>query len=82
MDGETYTSTQEELEAERAYWAMEDARHDYAAWVDSQMNELESFEAWSLTDLVEELETVRTLTPDQDEIIYELVREIERRRAA
>jgi len=78
----TLTLTGEELEAERAYWAMEDAREDYAGWIEAQVEEPTDFASWPGADLVEELETVRTLTPDQDEIIAELEHEIERRRAA
>ena len=36
----------------------------------------------ALRDLIEELETVRTLTPDQEDVIDELVSEIERRGVA
>jgi len=72
----------EELEAEQAYWTMEDAREDYATWIEARVEGPTDFASWPVADLVEELETVRTLTPDQDEIIAELEHEIERRSAA
>jgi len=77
-----YSPTPEVLETERRYWRDLDRIAEYDAWMETQMEQLENFETWSLADLLEEFETVRTLTPDQEEIIAELEREIERRRAA
>jgi hypothetical protein len=73
--------TPEDVEHEHQYWESMDRIAEYDAWMEAQA-ELESFENWPLGDLVDELETLRTLTPDQVDVIDELVTEIERRRAA
>jgi hypothetical protein len=71
----------EDVEHERQYWEALDRIAEYDAWTEAQAA-LESFESWALGDLFDELETVRTLTPDQEDIIDELVAEIERRGVA
>jgi hypothetical protein len=73
--------TDEELEHEQAYWDAMDRIAEYDTYVEMQAN-LEDFSTWPIDDLIEELETVRILTPDQENVIEELVAEIERRRAA
>jgi hypothetical protein len=76
-----WVPTPEDVEHERQYWEAMNRIADYDAWVEAQA-ELQSFENWPLGDLIDELETVRTLTPDQVDVIDELVAEIGRRVAA
>ena len=66
--------TPEEVEAERQYLALLERIAEYEAYLELQAEEavLEDFETWPLEDLVEELETVRTLTPDDAETIAEI----------
>ncbi|MGI8826201.1 MAG: hypothetical protein ACR2JC_11260 [Chloroflexota bacterium] len=73
--------THDELETERRYWANMDTLAEHDAWVDVQA-QLESFETWPLEDLLVELETVRVLTPDQEDIIAELETAIAARQAS
>jgi len=75
----TWTPTGAELEQERQYWQAMDRAAELDAWTELQA-QLESFEAWSTGDLVDELETLRTLTPDQTDVIEEIEAEIRRRR--
>lgn len=81
MYGPIDTPTAEELEAERCYLEAMDRIAEYDAWIELQA-QLDDFTGWPLADLVEELEIVRTLTPDQADVIAELEAEIARRRAA
>jgi len=71
----------DELETERRYWANMDRIAEHDVWMDVQA-QLESFETWPLDDLLDELETVRVLSPDQESIIAELEGAIARRQAA
>jgi hypothetical protein len=75
----TYAPTEEELACERQYWADLDRIAEYDAYVAAQAEEpdLDDFTTWPLEDLVIELQTVRTLTPDQEDIIAELEAAIE-----
>ena len=72
----------EEIAGEHRCWA-ERARIDGCkTWFAAQAEGLTSFECWPLEELFQELETVRTLTPDQIKVIEEIEAEIERRKAA
>ncbi|MGI8827852.1 MAG: hypothetical protein ACR2JC_19920 [Chloroflexota bacterium] len=73
--------TPDELETERRYWAHMDRIAEHDGWVKAQA-QMESFDAWPLDDLLEELETVRVLTPDQETVIAELETAIAARQAA
>jgi hypothetical protein len=75
----------EDLERERRYWQDLDRIAEYDAWIEMQameQAELDDLGTWPLADLIEELETARTLTPDQEDIIAELEAEIARRGVA
>jgi hypothetical protein len=76
-----WASTLEDVEHERRYWEAMDTSAEYDACIEAQAA-LESFESWALSDLVGELEVVRTLTPDQTDVIEEMVAEIQRRGVA
>jgi hypothetical protein len=80
-DETTFAPTDEDLADERRYWDEMALVADYNTWTELRAR-LESFERWPLEDLLDELETLRILTPDQEDIIAELEDEISRRQAA
>lgn len=82
MEGFAYVPTPEEIEQEQLYWDTMDTIEEYAAWQEKQALSESDFVTCPLTDLIDELDVVRTLTPDQAEIIDELEAEIKRRKAA
>lgn len=75
--------TEADMDAERRHWMHVEAMAELDAWTEERaaLGLLDSFEAWPLEDLLDELATVRTLTPDQHEVIDELTVEIRRRAA-
>jgi hypothetical protein len=75
----THVPTSEDVQQERLYWSSMNRIGEYDAWVEAQVQNAWDFATWPLADLVEELEVVQTLTPDQREIIAEIETEIERR---
>jgi hypothetical protein len=74
-----YAPTTEQLQQERQYWADLDRIAEYDAYLAMQAEEpdLDDFSTCPLDDLLIELQTVRTLTPDQEEVIAELEAAIE-----
>lgn len=79
MESFSYEPTADEIEQEGQYWKHEEMRHEAAEWAVRQAEAGWDFATWPLVDLVDELDTVRTLTPDQAGIIEELEVEITRR---
>lgn len=75
-----FAPTDEELVAERHYWGDMARVAEYDTWTEMRA-QLESFDTWPLDDLLYELETVRILIPDQEDVIAELEDAIASRRA-
>jgi hypothetical protein len=78
-DEMTYVATSEDVRQEQLYWSSMNRSEGYSAWIEAQVESMWDFTTWPLADLVEELSVVRTLTPDQWEVIAEIETEIERR---
>jgi hypothetical protein len=78
-DEMTHVPTSEDVQQERLYWSSVNRIEEYDVWIEAQAESAWDFATWPLADLVEELEVVQTLTPDQREIIAEIETEIERR---
>jgi hypothetical protein len=83
-DEMSWTPSEDELEQERGYWQDLARIAEYDAWVETQAEAaiLEDFSNWPLSDLLDELDMVRTLTPDQEDIIQEIEAAIAQKRAA
>jgi hypothetical protein len=78
-DEMAHVPTSEDVQQEQLYWSSMNRSEEYSAWVEDQVERAWDFATWPLADLVDELVVVRTLTPDQREVIAEIETEIERR---
>jgi hypothetical protein len=79
MEGLIYVPIPAEVEREQLYWSHEDMRREVSEWEVSHIEAEWDFATWPLADLMRELDLVRTLTPDQFEIMEELGEQISRR---
>jgi hypothetical protein len=78
-DGMRFVPTSGDIQKEQLYWSSMNRIEEYGAWVEAQAEDAWDFATWPLVDLVEELEVVQTLTPDQRAVIAEIETEIQRR---
>ena len=78
-DEMTHVATSEYVQQEQLYWSSMNRIEEYDVWIEAQVESMWDFTTWPIADLVEELSVVRTLTPDQREVIAEIETEIERR---
>jgi hypothetical protein len=78
-DEMTHVATSEDVQQEQLYWSSMNRIEEYDVWIEAQVESMWDFTTWPIADLVEELSVVRTLTPDQREVIAEIETEIERR---
>jgi hypothetical protein len=78
-DEMTHVPTREDVQQEQFYRTSMNRIEEYDAWVEAQVESTWDFATWPLADLIEKLEIVQTLTPDQWEVITEIETEIDRR---